>query len=167
MDEIEEQIKGVGGVVGGDMDDVLLCVPTGRAVALMAKFKANRVPLHLEEVPEKGQWFIQDPELASFHEDAAPSYHAHAAWQKQKTRAATPSRDTASKWLDGGPKLHPGGPHPESRNCVEHTDSHLQLAPLCRPSGSVPDHQAVPRSPVRVLGQTRVPEHLRRVREDY
>jgi len=70
MDDIEEQIKGVGGVVGGDMDDVLLCVPTDRAVALMAKFKANLVPLHLEEVPEKGQWFTQDPGLAAFHEDA-------------------------------------------------------------------------------------------------
>jgi hypothetical protein len=58
MDEIEVQIKGVGGVVGGDMDDVLLCVPTDRAVALMAKFKANLVPLHPGERPvvHPGPW---------------------------------------------------------------------------------------------------------------
>jgi hypothetical protein len=70
MEEINAQVKGVGGVVSGDMDDVLLCVPTGMAVALMAKFKANLVPLHLEEVPKKGQWYIKNHELADFHENA-------------------------------------------------------------------------------------------------
>jgi hypothetical protein len=140
MDEIEEQTKGVGGVVGGDMD-------TDRAVSLMAKFKANLVPLHLEEVPEKGQWFIQDPGLAAFH--VAPSYHAHAAWQKQKTRTAIPSRDTASKWLEfrWGTETTSWRSSPRK--------SQLRRAhrfTSCRPSGSVSDHQAVPRSPVRVLG---------------
>jgi hypothetical protein len=153
MDEIEEQIK-----VGGDMDDVLLCVPTDRAVALMAKFKANLVPLHLEDVPEKGQLFIQDPGLAAFHDDAGTFL----------TRPATPIRDTASKWLEfrWGPETTSWRSSPRKSQLRR---AHRFTSPTCSalPSGSVSDHQAVPRSPVRVLGQTRVPEHLRRVREDY
>jgi hypothetical protein len=151
------------------MDDVLLCVPTVMAVALMAKFKANLVPLHLEEVPKKGQWYIKNHELADFHENAGTFL--------PRTRGVAETKDKDGNPIKGYGVEVAGVPMGDrgyilavlTQKVAIASSTQILISNLLRFADplSVPDHQAVPRSPVRVLGQARVPQHLRRVREDH